>query len=385
MLGGVGRTLITAGTLILLFVAYQLWGTGLQEAKAQDELRDRFDALKEQVAAANATSTTTTSTTTTAPTTTTTAAGGLQVVPREPVELAPADLPLPEIGDPIATIEIPKIGITRQVVEGANLKQLKRGPAHYEETPLPGQAGNAAIAGHRTTYGQPFHNIDKVEVGDTIEVETLQGTFTYEVDIADLVVQPDQTEVLLPTYDDAGVLENRITLTACEPKWSAARRLIVSGVLVGNPVPPIVGQEEARAEADTSGRDDEGEDAATLTSIDGGLSGVSSDKTPAVLWGLACAAVWLLTWLAQVALRRVVRARAAASVAPVARPTVDDDVWSTADPVAEQPAPTATAPPRPSRRARLLTWSPYVVGLPVFLVTLYVFFENFALLLPGNY
>ena len=87
-------------------------------------------------------------------------------------------------------------------------------------------------------------------------------------------------------------------------------------------------------------------------SIDGGLSGESQSRTPVVLWGLACAGVWLATWLAQTAIRRRTAKR------------VDG---------------------RASRQQRLLAWSPYLVGVPVFIVTLYVFFENFAVLLPANF
>ena len=90
-------------------------------------------------------------------------------------------------------------------------------------------------------------------------------------------------------------------------------------------------------------------------SIDEGASAPPEAKWPALLWGLAAAAVWFLTWLVQVFLRRRSDHRA--------------DVEGAA----------------PNRMQRLVTWSPYLVGLPVFLVVLYVFFENFARLLPGNY
>ncbi|MGN6692569.1 MAG: sortase domain-containing protein, partial [Aquihabitans sp.] len=149
VLGAVGRTLITAGTLILLFVAYQLWGTGLQEAKAQKVLSKDFE---EQLAAVDQSTTTST----TAPPTTTTSApadGTTPTIAVEKVEPVTQDLPLPAEGDPIAKIRIPSIGVNRTVVSGVALSQLKRGPGHYPETPLPGQKGNVAIAGHRTTYG----------------------------------------------------------------------------------------------------------------------------------------------------------------------------------------------------------------------------------------
>lgn len=332
ILGAIGRTLITAGTLILLFVAYQLWGTGLQEAKSQDQLAKEFDQKIEQV---NQTSTTTT----TAPATTTSTSTPDGTL--EPVKPRTADLPLPEPGDAIAKIRIPAIGVTRTVVESVALSQLKRGPGHYPETPLPGQKGNVAIAGHRTTYGQPFHNIDKVRNGDDIIFQTDQGTFTYKV-TGTIIVRPDQVEIL----EDKG--DNRVTLIACHPKYSAAKRLIVIGELVNTPAPFKTGQDELRQEAGDSG------DPLAEATVDG-LSGGDASKAPAIWWGLAAAGVWLVTWLCQVAIRRTVRRRA------------EDDGEA------------------PTRAQRLLAWSPYLVGLPVFLVVLYVFFENFARLLPGNY
>ncbi|MEO6989092.1 MAG: class E sortase [Aquihabitans sp.] len=334
VLGGVGRSLMTAGTLILLFVAYQLWGTGLQEARSQEKLRDEFSQTLQEVQIASST---------TSPTTTTTVDPGDGKVPVEstpPVE-ALADLPLPEPGDAVAEISIPDIGITRIVVEGVTVDQLKRGTGHYPTSPLPGQKGNVSIAGHRTTYGQPFHNVDKLDPGDQIFLTTIQGDFVYSVESLE-IVKPDQVEIL----EDKG--DNRLTLIACHPKYSLAERLIVHAVLEGTPAPELVGQAEARAEAGTGSPDDPFAEA----SIDGGLSGETQARTPAVLWGLACAAVWLLTWLAQTAIRRRTANRVEG---------------------------------RPTRQQRLLAWSPYLVGVPVFMVTLYVFFENFSLLLPGNY
>lgn len=331
-LGAIGRIMITAGTLILLFVAYQLWGTGLQEAKSQDQLSDQLAEILAEVP--EATTTTSTTTTTTAPPD---GDGGLEVVPREEPELAPIDLPLPKEGDPIAQIQIPSIGVDRVVVEGESLTQLKRGPGHYTGSPLPGQEGNVSVAGHRTTYGQPFHNIDKMEVGDEIIFTTPHGTFTYEMTSHEIVL-PEQVEIL----EDKG--DNRITLIACEPKYSAAKRYIVYGKLVGEPVGKYEGQDEALAEVSELAGD----------SIDNATAEPAS-KAPAILWGLAAAAVWLVTWLVQVALRRRNRS-------------------------IEEETGVAT-----TRGQRLLTWSPYLVGVPVFLVVLYVFFENFALLLPASY
>ncbi|NLD75329.1 MAG: class E sortase [Acidimicrobiales bacterium] len=337
ILGGLGRTLVTAGTLILLFVAYQLWGTNIHTARAQNALTDEFAEVLATVPSTTSTSTTSTSTTST------TVPGDPNQVDLVPTALAPADLPLPEYGDPIASISIPKIGVNDvMVVEGVGLDQLKRGPGHYQETPLPGQEGNAAIAGHRTTYGAPFHNVDKLENGDQITVRTMQGDFVYEVDsVVDgdhLIVKPDQVEVL----EDKG--DNRLTLTACHPKYSLRERIIISAVLVGQPAPPIVGQEEAREQAvEIVGETGSYE----RTEIDGDLSGESASKSPAIIWGLVCAGVWLATWAVSKLLDRRIGKR---------------------------------------RKHRwMLTWSPYLVGVPVFFICLYVFFERFANLLPANY
>ena len=329
---------MTAGTLILLFVAYQLWGTGLQEAKSQAKLGDQFDQTLAEVAASSTTSAPTTSTT---PVTVPGQTTPLRVVPTAE---APA-LPLPEIGDAVAKIEIPRIGITRTVVEGITVRQLARGPGHYPSSPLPGQKGNVAIAGHRTTYGQPFHNVDKLEPGDQILTTTVQGEFVYEVERLE-IVKPNAVEIL----EDQG--DNRITLIACHPKYSLKERLIVHALLVGKPAPEIEGQAEARTAAIESGSDDPFVTPEASGSIDGGLSGAGVSKTPAFFWGFVTALVWLITWLTQVIIRRRVRARTDG---------------------------------RPSRPQRLLAWTPYLVGIPVFLVSLYVFFENFARLLPGNY
>ncbi len=194
-----GRTCITAGTLILLFVVYQLWGTGIREAQAQDQLEDEFAEVLDEAGRPDHHDPPTT-------------------LPGDPEPAPPID-PVPE-GEATAHIRIPDIGVDKIVVEGVSLRDLKKGPGHYPETPLPGQEGNAAIAGHRTTYGAPFHRIDELEPGDEIIVETIQGEFTYLV-TEQLIVSPSQVEVL----EDKG--DNRLTLTACHPKYSARQRIVV--------------------------------------------------------------------------------------------------------------------------------------------------------------
>src|SRR5438034_7720310 len=151
VLGAIGRVLITLGLLLLLFVAYQLWGTGIYEARAQNDLEHQFKQSLER----SQTTTSTTTTSTTSPTTTTGADN-----PTVSTTLAP--LAAPPEGDVVARIFIPKIGIDKYVVEGVNVDDLRKGPGHYPSTQLPGHEGNSAIAGHRTTYGAPFGDLDQV-------------------------------------------------------------------------------------------------------------------------------------------------------------------------------------------------------------------------------
>ena len=225
--GGLGKTLIAAGLLMFGFVAYQLWGTGIETARAQNALENEFEEL---LSAAPPVTTTvvpldSTPTTVDDPETSVPAA-----TPDPPeVEAEPAAVPVVvpvEEGDPIARIEMPSIGVDNIVVAGVAKSDLKKGPGHYPETPMPGQLGNAAIAGHRTTYGQPFFNVDKLEVGDEITVTTLAGRFVYRV-TGQQIVGPDDYHVVATTDPTVAT----ITLTSCHPKYTARERIIISGEL----------------------------------------------------------------------------------------------------------------------------------------------------------
>jgi sortase A len=314
VLGAVGRTFIVAGLLILAFVAYQLWGTGIRQAQSQRALERDFAVLLEE---AQATTTTTSTTTTTAP-------------EDPPPTTAPAVAPPieepPPLGAPVARIQIPAIGVDEIVIEGVTLDHLKRGPGHFPETPLPGQAGNAAIAGHRTTWGAPFHRVDELVDGDEIIVETLQGEFRYEVS-GTQIVKPHQVEVL----DDFG--DARLTLTACHPKYSARERIVVTALLAGDeePLPPPPPPPADPADPADPAGDAEPEPAVLLLDD---VAGEAASSWPAVLVGLLAAAIWLAAWLVGRAWRRI--------------PT-------------------------------------YLIATPVFLVALFFFFEEFSRLLPPGY
>jgi sortase A len=125
-----------------------------------------------------------------------------------------------EEGDAIGEIRIPAIGSGFSLVEGAGTGPLRKGPGHYADTPFPGRGGTTAVAGHRTTYGAPFRDVDQLQPGATIEVEMSYATLRYTVEKTE-IVEPDAVWVKEP------VGEERLVLTACHPPFSAAKRIVV--------------------------------------------------------------------------------------------------------------------------------------------------------------
>lgn len=184
----IGRSFVGMGTVILLFLAYQLVGTNFVTSRQQNVLAAQ---LKTQWVS--------------------------QVVEAKP-----------DLGQGMALIKIPKIGVDQVVVEGVQVEDLKKGPGHYPGTALPGQIGNMVIAGHRTTYGAPFNRLDELAIGDEIIVYNATGPFKYRV-TESKVVLPTAVEVLNPSADA------RLTLSTCNPKFSARQRLIIVAVLEGTP------------------------------------------------------------------------------------------------------------------------------------------------------
>jgi sortase A len=128
-------------------------------------------------------------------------------------------------GQPIGRIRMPRIGLSKVIVEGTDGTSLRSGPGHYPATPLPGAPGTVAIAGHRTTYGAPFRRVDKLRKGDEIEVEMPYGRFTYRV---------ERTQIVAPTATEVTrrVSYDRLVLTACHPLYSAAQRIVIFARLV---------------------------------------------------------------------------------------------------------------------------------------------------------
>ena len=124
-------------------------------------------------------------------------------------------------GNALTRIVIPGIKVDTVVVEGTGASALRAGAGHYPNTPLPGEEGNVAIAGHRTTYGKPFANLDHLAVGDQIVLETPIGRHVYRVARAPFVVSNTDYSVISQTPG------HTLTLTTCHPKGSARQRLVV--------------------------------------------------------------------------------------------------------------------------------------------------------------
>jgi sortase A len=123
-------------------------------------------------------------------------------------------------GDAMGRIQIPRIGLSTVFVQGTDSGDLSKGPGHYPATPLPGEHGTVAIAGHRTTYGAPFRHVDALHPGDRIDLRMPYGRFTYRV---------ERTKIVPPT--ELSVIDrvdhDRLVLSACHPLYSAAERIIV--------------------------------------------------------------------------------------------------------------------------------------------------------------
>jgi len=288
IVGAAGKVLIATGVLMFGFVAYQLWGTGLEFAQAQDRLDQEFEDLlaaapttaaptAAPTTAAPTTAPTTTAPTTTAsdtpapaptvpsPTTVTAPPPDSTVAPTVPTTAAPtstalptttvpAAVPVPDLlpGDVLARIEIPSIGLDAKVVAGVEPADLKEGPGHYPGTPMPGQLGNSAIAGHRTTYGEPFRNLDDIGQGEEIVITTIQGRFVYRMTGSE-IVSPSDGQVVATTDPTRA----KLTLTTCDPVFTATNRLIVYADLdttaSGQGLPPVLsyGGDDAPATAAT--------------------------------------------------------------------------------------------------------------------------------------
>jgi sortase A len=199
--------MITAGLVILFDAGVTVaWGepiSAIRAALAQDEAEAELDRLESRVASRGAAG----------------PAGQRDAASLRKVQR------LTSRGDALGRIRITSIAVEKVVVLGADTESLRSGPGFYPRTSLPGEQGTVAIAGHRTTYGAPFRQIDELGAGDEIVVEMPYGSFTYRFERS-RIVEPGQTGVVR----DVG--HKRLVLTACNPLYSTSQRYVVFARLV---------------------------------------------------------------------------------------------------------------------------------------------------------
>ena len=207
--GVAGELLITAGVLMLLFAGYELKVTDYRTAGAQHRLQQQLTRMWAATAPVPQ------------------LAGG-----RRPSGVSPP--PVVRDGQGFAVIRIPRFGLSyhRVVVEGVSTTDLQLGPGHYPGTALPGQVGNTVISGHRTTYGHPFWDADTLRPGDAIDLQVRDRIYRYRV-TASHTVDPGDVAVTdpVPNHPTATATRRLLTLTTCTPRFTAARRLIITAEL----------------------------------------------------------------------------------------------------------------------------------------------------------
>lgn len=218
-----GELFLTAGVVLLLFAFYEAFWTNVESGKLQDQAQQELDEQWKN--------------------------------PRQNLT--------PELGEAFARMHIPAFGPDFEfaIIEGTDENDLLRGPGHYEDTQMPGEVGNFAIAGHRVGKGAPFNDLGALETCDAIVVETTTNWVTYRVlpidgQPADCLSMEQQAKLAgeysgvqgrhitvpgdvgvlaaVPSLTDAPATEGIITLTTCHPQFSNAERMIVHAMEVEN-------------------------------------------------------------------------------------------------------------------------------------------------------
>ena len=206
----VGELLITAGVILLLFVAWQLWWTNVESDAKQSEVIKEF-------------------------------AHDLDAAPSITPPPAADGFGEPVVGTTpghagtIGIMYIPRFGAnyTRPIVQGTSQDVLDTlGLGHYDNTAMPGAVGNFAVAGHRQTHGAVLDNIHTLVPGDKIYVQTKDGYYTY-IFRNNQIVLPSRTDVLEPVPTAPGVAptERFLTMTSCNPRFGAEERIIAYALM----------------------------------------------------------------------------------------------------------------------------------------------------------
>lgn len=236
--------MIALGALVGLYLVYSLYWTGRTTSQAQTRLLQEFEVhvaeadplddefslevseleplAGEESAADDPT---------------------LETSAIEPADQVSTDI---DLGEAVAAVEFYRPGAQQSVIdpvmviEGVTVEALKSGPGRYPGTDYPGQEGNVGIAGHRTTYGAPFWDLDKLQEGDEIHVTDRNGTRWIYHFAAQRIVAPSDGSVL--EDDPLGTGRPTLTLTTCHPRWSQQQRLIVFAELSEDQVPLVAQQ-----------------------------------------------------------------------------------------------------------------------------------------------
>jgi sortase A len=201
----VSELCITVGSLIVLFVVYVLFWTGV---KADSAMNDQIDQLQKQWSQGTVRQA---------------AAPGRATSPKQPAPYVP--------GRPFAVMYIPRLGFTwnKPVLEDTDVDTLKKGLGHYKGTAQLGQTGNFAVAGHRRTYGDPLKDFPRLRPGDAVVLTDGTTWFTYRIDKGPYKTVPTDVEVIDPVPRESGYTRpgRYLTLTTCDPEWGHSHRLIV--------------------------------------------------------------------------------------------------------------------------------------------------------------
>ncbi|MGX1548871.1 class E sortase [Streptomyces adustus] len=202
----VSELCITVGTVIVLFVVYVLFWTGVKADRVMDH---QIDQLQQEWAHGN-------------------------VRPSAAPGAAASPAPTPTAyrsGRPFAIMYIPRLGFTwnKPVLEGTATATLKKGLGHYAGTARLGQTGNFSVAGHRRTYGDPFKDFPRLRRGDAVVLTDGTTWFTYRIDKGPYKTMPTDVEVIAPVPRKSGYTRagRYLTLTTCDPEWGHSHRLIV--------------------------------------------------------------------------------------------------------------------------------------------------------------
>lgn len=233
VLGVTGEILISAGVLIGLYVVWQLFYTDVQSERVHDRTLDAIEWEQQPTDVVRAVE----------------AAGGdapavevpeiIQTIPDSAKVFSPLGAPViadPDHASTFGVMYVPRWGddYAKPIAEGTSRTDVldRLGIGHYEDTQLPGELGNFAVAAHRTTYGRPFSDIDTLQAGDPIVIQTENAWYVYRVTEHEIVA-PSYIAAIAPVPGEPGVapVAASITLTSCHPRYSAEQRYIVWGEL----------------------------------------------------------------------------------------------------------------------------------------------------------